>query len=386
MKIGTLKKIRDKFAKNNLILNPKQLEKCKKYLASLPEPKDEVDRSYNQFLTQRFFQNNAFLNCAEVTCSKLLLNKRIREFSNNKPYSIRKADAVFFNKIGISIIPDELKELFPDLVIDDGQDNLVLTAQDCEFIGEIKSRYNNAYFLFKLIHRIAVYRNLIEKYHPTAIIATSEYSFCSSVLTKFCRNNGVQHINIMHGEKLFDMTATFFVFDKCYVWDQHYIDLFKSQRADASQFAISVPASLKFKNSDVLVDADLRVYLSDETKKELKILSKNLTILRNNTEFSKIIVRPHPLYTDIKFVKKFFAKGFEIELPEECKIEDSILKSKYVMARYSTVLQQAMLNDIKVIIDDCTSPTLFRMLRLLNYKVINSSEVGFFSDLLGITK
>lgn len=386
MKIGTLQKIRGKFAKDELIKTPRQLEKCKKYLAGLPEPKDEIERSYNQFLTQRFFQHNILLNCAEAVCSKMLLNRRMREFGNNKPVFLRKADAVFSNRIGTSIIPDEVKELFPDLAIDDGQDNLVLTAQDCEFIGEIKKRHKNSYFLYKTVHRIAVYRNLIERYHPQAVIATSEYSFCSSILTKFCRINGVRHINVMHGEKLFDMTSTFFVFDKCYVWNRHYVDLFETQRADPSQFAIAVPASLKFNRGERHIDADLRVYLSNETKKELKSLSANLKLLKTNPEFSKIVVRPHPLYTKKENAEEIFSDVCEIEAPESCKIEESIMKSKWVMARFSTVLQQAAANDVNIIIDDCTSPELFGMLRLLNYKIIDEKNVRLFSELLEIAK
>lgn len=384
MKIETLQKIKACFTRNEVITSPKQLVKCKKYLYDLPQPNDEIDRSFNQFLTQKYFQHNVFVHFFEKFYAKLNLSKLMHGLNTKSTNFDRTVDAVFFNKLGLDILPDELLIEYPDIVIDDGYDNPMLTNADCDFILEIQSRYRDAFFIYKLIYRIAIYRNLIEKYHPKAIIATSEYSFCSSILTLFCRKNGIKHINVMHGEKLFDMMATFFEFDRCYVWDSSYIDLFLSQRAYDEQFVVSIPKSLRFKSYAVEPSTDLKIYLSNESKSELKRLKRNVDLIKCNSllDIKRIRIRLHPLYTSLKIFKRIFKQDYEIEDNKAICIEQSILDSKYVMARCSTVLLQAKYNNVQVIIDDCTSPKLSNMLKLLNYRVISMDGIILLSELL----
>lgn len=384
MKIKTLQKIKTAFTKDDVIKTPAQFDRCKKYLYGLPQPEDEIDRSYCQFLTQSFYQGRPIIRFAERCYAKLKFKKYLNSFLRRKPDFVRQADAVFFNSLGKKIIPDELCEAYPDIAFDDGLDNPLLLPKDCEFIEEICSRYKNPYFIFKISCKLAAYRNLIERYRPKAIIATSEYSFCSSVLTKFCRNNGVLHINVMHGEKLFDMTSTFFEFDRCYVWDSHYIDLFEELRAKPNQFVIAVPESMKFDRELPEPKADLKVFLSNESKSELKRMKNRLDriLSENIMNIRKIVIRPHPIYGSLKNTEKVFSDGYTIENCKDVGIEDSITESRYVMARYSTVLQQALNNGVKIILDDCTSPKSAGMLKLLKYRLIGLDGVDLLSELV----
>lgn len=384
MKIETLQRLKNKFTKCDIIKTPSKLKKCKKFLYKLPEPIDEIERSIFQFLTQRYFQNNYLIHWIEQLISKLRFKREVKKLKRRGAEYAENADAVFFNPLGEKIIPDELRVKYLNIAFDNGYEGMFLMEKDWKFICEVYNRYKNAYFIYKITIKIASYRNLIEKYRPKAIIATSEYSFCSSVLTKFCRVNGVEHINVMHGEKLFDLTSTFFEFDKCYVWGEHYIDLFLSQRAKSGQFFISLPASINFSCPNINPQTDLKVYLSDETDKELRILKNNLDLIISNNMFNinKIKLRKHPLYRTKKEISDLFGLNYEIEDATDCKIEESICDSKFVMARYSTVLLQALSNNIKIIIDDCTSPKLYSMLNLLNYGVCKSKNKILLSELL----
>ena len=80
--------------------------------------------------------------------------------------------------------------------------------------------------------KLAMYRYQYEVYHPKAMIVDEEYSYTSSFLTEYCHRLGVEHIDIMHGEKLYFIRDTFFCFDRCYVWDGYYRDLFCQLRAE----------------------------------------------------------------------------------------------------------------------------------------------------------
>lgn len=382
MDANGLRKLRAFLVREREIKSRRVYNKCRKYLSDLPEPQSLAERSFLQYKTQCYVSGNGLTRLAENIYSALELSSLIGGYSDRCIESGKSADAVFYNSLGKDIIPDELKTEFPEIVVDDGSECAALDKDDIAFIDELKERFRSPYFIFKTVIKIATYGGLIKKYRPKAIIATSEYSFCSSVLTDYCRRKGVLHIDVMHGEKLFDMVSTFFEFDRCYVWDARYADLFGVMRAAKGQFIVAKPKSLVF-TEHKSADCDLKVCLSDETKTELKRMFSDLDTLKGaGKDFDRIVIRPHPIYTDRKTLDKVNGGRFAIEEPKEVPIERSLCESRYVMARFSTVLYQAYLNGIEVIIDDRTSPGLYKMLGQRGYVMTGKENVRRLSDLL----
>lgn len=69
-------------------------------------------------------------------------------------------------------------------------------------------------------------------------------------------------------------------------------------------------------------------------------------------------------------VRRLFS-DFEIEVNAEVGIETSILRTRHVIGLYSTVLYQAHINHVPVVIDDLTEPERFAQLRSLRYIMLD---------------
>ena len=91
-----------------------------------------------------------------------------------------------------------------------------------------------------------------------------------------------------------------------------------------------------------------------------------------------IAVRPHPIYTPPEAMRNF--QGFLLE-DRSISIEQSILRTKCAASLYSTVLLQALINGVPVVIDDLTAPERFAQLRSLRYIMLDKPH-GLLSALL----
>ena len=353
-------------SKRNFDLLSLNKEQQEKFLSTIEKKKelDYYDRSYLQYKCQMFFYSKAdqvILNV--VSCFLLipftilaLLNFLLMQISDSKfskeHFLVRNENIAVFYGNDMNIIPESLSERY---YITKSKNLIVLDLRSFLFL--LKNVYlrffYHPYFCLKTAIKVALYNANILINKPKVLIVTSEYSFTSSILTRYCEICGCEHINIMHGDKLFYIRDSFFKFHKCYVWHEHYIDLFKKLRADEDQFVVELPVSFNFKNiypkdehnSDKRI---LKYFLGGETKKQLYQLSNFLKLLQDNFH---IIIRPHPLNLNMKEITEIF-NGIQIENPSEIPITKSLLQADYVSALYSTVLFQGYCLDREIVIND----------------------------------
>lgn len=174
-------------------------------------------------------------------------------------------------------MPKSLKEKYETIECDPVE-GIILTKRDKKFIKEIICRYPFAWqFILKCLIKIGRYSFAIEEYSPEAIVVCAEYSFTSSVLTAYCKQRKIKHIDVMHGEKMYYMRDSFFKFDECYIWDGYYGNLLASMKADKDQFIVEIPASLKFDDGLSRKQYyDYTYYLGAESEEILKKISKIL--------------------------------------------------------------------------------------------------------------
>lgn len=353
----------------------------KAILEGLPEPKDLLKRAYAQYRCQMMLER-PILRAGYQLAAMLLLPVYRRQLLR-RPVSRKEetADAVFAFGGPDTILPCSLRQEYPGIrQVRDFQNALFLTREDCSFLRELARRYPTAfYFRFKCMAKLAMYRSLYETYRPKAIIVSEEYSYTSSFLTEYCHRLGVEHINVMHGDKLYDIHDTFFCFDRCYIWDQFYRDLFCELRAEPTQFRMEMPPSMQpWDAQDVEKAVDYTYYLQAETSQMLEKIAKSLQTLQKSG--AVVAVRPHPLYSDMETVRRLFS-DFEIEETAEVGIETSILRTRHVIGLYSTVLYQAHINHVPVVIDDLTAPERFAQLKSLRYIMLDKPH-GLLSALL----
>ena len=353
----------------------------KAILEGLPEPKDLLKRAYAQYRCQMMLER-PILRAGYQLAAMLLLPVYRRQLLR-RPASRKEetADAVFAFGGPDTILPCSLRQEYPGIrQVRDFQNALFLTREDCSFLRELARRYPTAfYFRFKCMAKLAMYRSLYETYRPKAIIVSEEYSYTSSFLTEYCHRLGVEHINVMHGDKLYDIHDTFFCFDRCYIWDQFYRDLFCELRAEPTQFRMEMPPSMQpWDAQDVEKAVDYTYYLQAETSQMLEKIAKSLQTLQKSG--AVVAVRPPPLYSDMETVRRLFS-DFEIEETAEVGIETSILRTRHVIGLYSTVLYQAHINRVPVVIDDLTAPERFAQLKSLRYIMLDKPH-GLLSALL----
>lgn len=379
--------INDLLRKFAVVLEKKQdalfsydVEKQKKYIKKLGNSRDDIERSYFQYKCQMQF-NGKIITCLLNIVSALMvlfyIFKNKKNLINEKS---EKKDAVFFrDEKPENILPSSLKKEFSYIEINPIEDFLLL-KEDKKFINKIIWRYPFSWhFILKCIIKIGKYRYVIKRYEPSAIIVCAEYSFTSSILTLYCNQNNIEHINVMHGEKLYYMRDSFFRFDRCYVWDEHYVKLLNQLQADKNQFIIEVPKSLKFKNSEYYeIKYDYTYYLGSENEEILHRIANNLKLLKDKG--NKVSLRPHPRYSNIELVKKLFYFG-DIEDTSKVSIEKSLLRTNNAVSLYSTVLNQAICNSIPVVIDDISNAINYKKLESLEY-VCLKKEHKLLSELI----
>lgn len=290
-------------------------------------------------------------------------------------------DAIFFaDGKPDNIIPDDLRNEFDNIITIKNKGEY-LSREDKAFMLKLLKRYPCSWhFLLKCLIKIRNYSYEIQRLHPKAIIVCNEYSFTSSILTYYCKIHGIKHINIMHGEKLYFIRDSFFRFDRCYVWNEQYRNLFCELRAEISQIKISVPPSLIFKDqNNIKKQYDFTYYLGAEKGIVLENIIKALQSLAKRG--NRVSIRPHPRYSDLKEIQKLCGEGIIIEDGQNISIEESVLKTLNAVSGYSTVLNQAYHNGVSIVIDDISNPNSYKKLKELGYVMLNVKH-KLFSEIL----
>lgn len=351
-----------------------------RYLNKIKEPTNDIARSYAQFKCQMLFISyykklifNLLSFIILIPFILLMFFKRI-----NVKYAF-KYDAIIEKSTHQGVLPNSLREKY-DISSDGWSVGVSYGLNDIPWILKIITYvYRSPYFVFKVLYKSALYSTMIKKFRPNTIIVYNEYSFTSSALTKFCENNGVVHINVMHGEKLFFIRDSFFRFSISYVWEQYYVELLSKLRAPKKQFIIELPPFMntdphQFMNKNAY--ADYKYYLASYDENTLKHIINSLSNLIKNGETIKY--RPHPRYSDITLLKRFIPDD-QIEYPQNVDIETSISNLKYGIGLYTTVLNQCYHAGIGVIIDDVNFPKNYELLHDLEYVLLNK-DVKYLSN------
>lgn len=367
-----LRNLWNRFNANQKTFFDISVDKQKDVLNSLPVPHDDIQRSYNQYCCQQYFIGKFKQFVLNIFALPLLIAFFLKPYSRVTKNSKFSAVAILDGK-GTDIISEKLRSEY-------SRWHYILGSNEGEYFGkhgksifvEIFKRYPFSWmFLLKCLIKIRMYNYIVETYSPKAIVVCNEYSFTSSVLTRFCELSGVKHIDVMHGEKLYDITDSFFRYHRCLVWDNFYVKLFESMKAENSQFAVSIPPALRFSSSSISQKYDYIYYLGNETNDEL---NKIVSVLKSLEACGNVVaVRPHPRYTR---KNEFSALIGEVPIDDynEVSIEQSILSTKNVISLFSTVLNQAYHNGVHIIIDDVTNPLNYRKLKELNYIMLSVSH------------
>jgi hypothetical protein len=383
--LSVLRKVYKEIGREHNIVFAVDLETQLKYLKTMREPKDDFESSFNQYKCQQFllpWWERLLKNLA----ASFLLPVYLLTFNiKNRPTTVKDPfDAVFVqNGMNKNIIPKSLQDKYSSIKVVSFTEGMALGQDEMKLLFKCIKRYPlSPYFHFKIMLKIATYCGQIRETHPKAIISYSETSFSSAIVTAYCEMQGIEHINVMHGDFLKRITFSYFRFTAFYVWDGHYVDLFKSLGNNSTKYFVEVPPSLKDAcrrpDSGEEYPYFLTYYLGNEDEPTLEKIQSALNYFSQNG--FKCKVRIHPRESDMKLVQKIFNK-YKVEYPQYVTLEDSLNQTNYVCALCSTVLYQAWFCGKKIIIDDYSNPNHFHMLGKLGYMLLDKNP-KLLSDLL----
>ena len=350
------------------------LEKQKEILDSFDEPVSLIERSYYQYKCQVKMLPKWLVGVLSISSIFFIPIFFIRHLSfNNAVSKISKVAVFIAGEEEYSYIPNKLKEEFSEIKFSNYNQKKLLDVKERNILRKMFREYwKSPYFIAKCMIKIAIYANQIYTYQPSAILTIAEFSFTSSLLTYYCNEFGVEHINIMHGEKLFDITDSFVEFNRYFLWDTHYKELLIKLRAGQNQFHIDQPEFLKLNLPKVdNYKYDLTYYLGGEDLKTLETLNSIL----HNVYISpdKISIRCHPRYSNVSEVTKIF-NDFNIDLASGITIRESLASTKYVASLFSTVLYLGLLNGKQIVVDNQSNPGKYLQLRNLDFIILNKKH------------
>ncbi len=345
------------------------VEKQKAVLARIPQPRDDFERSYAQYRCQAKLMGRFYwLGANVISFFVLLLKLGLKE--GPTPRQMRP-DAVFLsNGIPENVIPKVLREEYALWATEERYTAERFTKEDRRFFFRLWKRYPFSFlFLLKCLIKLRMYSAAVQEYSPKALVVCNEYSYTSSMLTAYCEMLGITHIDVMHGEKLYQIRDSFFRYHRCYVWNEGYKKSFLLRRAEESQFIVAVPPSMLFEQMSVPKTVDYTYYLQLQSGAELERVCRLLRSLA--VKGNRVAVRPHPRYTNMAELQKALAGcSVEIEDFRSVKLEESILRTEQVVTVYSTVVYQAYYNGVSVILDDVSDPEMFAKLKDLQFMML----------------
>lgn len=345
-----------------------------RYLNSLSVPKDDIERSYNQYCCQNFFLNRRKVFLLNIAAS-VVFPFIFFALSFRRAIVGKKEDIDAYGEFcGLEeIIPQELHQQYKIDNREWGEEKSLALSDWSLIIRMIVRHPTDPYFCLKCMMKIGIYSQVMKSYTPRVIIIHNEPSFTCSVLRYFCNLRGVRLINVMHGEKLFNIRDSFVHFDEFYVWSDYYVNLLKSLRAETTQFKVVIPNSIKIDTAEYhSADsyADFKYYLALYSESEIKSIVGSMLFVKRNGETVKY--RPHPRYSNIALLEKYVSAD-EIEYPNNTSILESISSLRYAVGSYTTVLNQAYFSGKEVICDDVTYKDQYEKLKDLKYILANMS-------------
>lgn len=356
------------------------------FIKTLGTPESDEERTRFQYLSINQFSDKKILFMKNLLSLPLIVFTFIGTllYGNRKKWHIESVDSANIVVITtnskhrpqrhIKDIPEELIKEFGNafeymapkgktFIVNGCLDKIAIQV----WIGLIKKYPFSFYMNLSALTHLAFVGRMIKEFKPTVILTTeSENDFNTSLLSKYCEENGVEYIGIMHGETYLNPNHAFVRFSRFYVWDEkymlHYVitgsnrEFFRVYKTN--RFTMNIPENSK-------KESYVTYYLQGQNEAQMRSICR---VLKKLTEKGKKCkVRLHPRATDTELVYKVFGNSdIEVESPDT-PIEISYSSTEYIVSMYSTVLSEANENGLKAVIDDVSDITIYRQLNDIMY-------------------
>lgn len=370
----------------------------KEMIDSFPEPKDDYDRVFYNYRCskkgQKLITTVAFNLIGIAACPFLLLlysiNRIVMVFKEKKEF----CDAVIIehtNRVGVKYsiegrVPQQIFEEFDNVkTLKTGtfpkiSKGVIGTTPLKTWVIFVAKHPLKGFLNLRVLINLMGIQRIIDIYEPKAIvISRAEWNGISSLTTYSCERQGVEYINLMHGEMLAENSSAFVRFSRFFIWDEDYIDVLGWSRCERSQFVVFTP---EIYTRDETPNKPPRYFLlyaltgNEKTGKDenVELLKQELKLITETGRKCK--VRPHPRWSDVKYLEEVFKEtSIVLEDINTKTATESILESNYVASNYSTILSEAYYLGKKIVIDDVTNPALIEVLKERKYLMLKKEHI-----------
>ena len=332
------------------------------YLDSLPQPEDEIDRSYNKYLCRKWYLTRSkgfVLNMAAFVrlagaIPELLKRKKSLSKATEDTLVLVKANDVSLD----DVVPDELIDRFECVKAIDRPNYQI--GNICEeasrlFHECVKRHPFSFYYQLMILKELSLHTKILSQNNAKAVaLYVEERNLASPLLRKMYEGSSREFDSFMHGEYLFQLIQAYMDFSRYYVWADSYKEMFEQYLYCSFGKCITyTPAkySNKIISKKNTYSNYLTYYFSGESERTIRALSEVYKKMDQKGFSCK--VRPHPRYSNYNLIKKFFSKN-QIQDPNKINIDDSLSESQYIVGLNSTVLIEAKYAGCNVVLDDVT--------------------------------
>jgi len=362
------------------------------FLNSIKEPQNNLERCYAKYLCRMYYFDKLYIfaaNLAAICAFLINIPVFFRSIKTTEQDSFREGFLLIKeSNVGYEdIIPNGLYSEYgePFIISKPSKENWLLTPDAKIILKQSFRKYPlSFYFNFIIFKELALYSPLLIKYKTKAIVTyVNERNIASPILSELCEKNLIDFVTFMHGEYILQLIQGFMRFTKFYVWDEHYVDMFKNDlRCTSNKFIVYTPKKyckkVNSKKTGEEFEFYATYYFGAESRKRIEKVSEAFNMLKEKGKKCK--VRPHPRHTNLKAIKNAF-KEFLIEDPLKISLSESIDSSEYIIALSSTVLTEAYYNGKSVVIDDYSEPERYQNLKKRKYIMLEKPHL-LLSDLL----
>lgn len=313
----------------------------KSFLVFLGGSGNAIQRSYKQYLCQVYVEGMFFHFLLNLLSILPFIAVLVLVGISNIFY-VMKGELVVKRCKEIRMPNVNLKE--SEISVFNSKGRVFFIRDFFRIVSQLPFSVITPYYLLLSILTLSKFRYLILVHQPEKLYVSMEYSFSSSLVFDLCCGDSIEMINVMHGEKLFDIVDAYSTCHTLIVWQEYYLKLFGELNVKWFESIIYDPfsACLDVSKKDQL--EAICYYDQGANYRALKKIQMKIF-----TVFDVFVLRPHPIYSRLKDTNKH-----EFLIDANREIISSLESYKYVCSQYSTILYICLSNGKSVLVDDLT--------------------------------
>lgn len=356
-------------------------------LEDLPDPSDEIDRSFNKYQCRKWYISKGKLVLLNLAALVYLMMALPRLLKRGKAVSKPKNDLlVIIRHKSVrtdDILPNALVSRFSAVeeIERPSFNNGSLCREARELFFNCARRHPlSFYYLLFVLKELSIHSAILGHYDANAVaVYVAERNVATPLLRKLYEESGREFDSFMHGEYLLQLVQAYSSFTNYYVWDDSYVSMFEDLKFHCDSLEVYTPKKLQKKWNLEAIQPDhyCTYYFSGESERSIENIASLFQVLERRGYVCK--VRPHPRYSHVEAISKSFDSN-RIEDALKIPIKDSLASTCYVMGLTTTVLFEAKAEGKQIVLDDLTDSMRLkdlkaRKFRLLDDRILLLSEI-----------